>query len=394
MQRGIHAGISTRQEIGHWRGSILQNLKGRGTQVSVFELERTYIELSEPKWLKRHIVEAKKNVRRHTWTPPTPSKVFEILNSSDNKGNRNLSELTVKRYMSDEEIDNLKFNGKSVKNLIHLADFLKLYRDRPADIVFFIGAGLSMPLFDGWGKALEKLIDLREMLRGNVGRTKELNSMLKNGQFLEVADICANDMGENAYRQFIEQNFDKDFEPEHIPAPYSTLLDLKPRTILTTNYDRIPEVGGSGAYRIFSNQNSELAEAAVMNNRMMVFKAHGDVAQRNSIVFTSSEYQKNYQNASLKGFLEAIFRLKPLIFIGFGLTDPYFNQILENIFASNNQLLQGKYALLEGLSQTEIQSKEQRYGINIIPYKKSDNTHPEVLSFMQMLSLVNSRSLK
>lgn len=113
--------------------------------------------------------------------------------------------------------------------------------------------------------------------------------------------------------------------------------------------------------------------------------------ERDTIVFTSSEYQNNYQNPALTGFLEAIFRLKPLIFLGFGLTDPYFNQILENIYASNNRLLQGKFALLEGLSQTEIQSKEQKYGLNIIPYKKSDNTHPEVLSFIQLLSLIDSK---
>ncbi len=74
-----------------------------------------------------------------------------------------------------------------------------------------------------------------------------------------------------------------------------------------------------------------------------------------------------------------------MIFLGFGLSDPYFNHILENIHAGNKRILQGKYALLEGFSQTEIQSKERGYGLNVIPYQKSDDTHPEVLAFIQLM---------
>jgi hypothetical protein len=112
------------------------------------------------------------------------------------------------------------------------------------------------------------------------------------------------------------------------------------------------------------------------------------VTQQDSIVFTREEYQNTYQDASVRGFIEGLFRFRSVIFLGFGLTDPYFNQVLENIYAGNRGILQGKYALLEGFSQTEIQSKERGYGLNIIPYRKSNDVHPEVLEFIQLLSKV------
>ena len=192
--------------------------------------------------------------------------------------------------------------------------------------------------------------------------------MLSEGKFLDVADACARDLGENNYRSFIEQNFDRDFAPEKVPDAYATLLDLRPQTILTTNYDRIPEVGGRGGHWIFTNTNIAEADSAIQNRRLTVIKLHGNVTQQSSIVFTRAEYQNIYQNQSFKDFLVAIFRLKTVIFLGFGLTDAYFNFVLENIFAANQRILQGKYALLEGLSPIEIQTKERGYGLNIIPY--------------------------
>lgn len=245
----------------------------------------------------------------------------------------------------------------------------------------------SMPLFPGWIAALDKLLTLTAK-RFSYPKDKEdnLKRMLGKGDFLSVADACARDLGENSYRSFIEANFDRDFSPAEIPDSYSALLDLRPQTILTTNYDRIPEVGGRNL--IFTNTNIGEAESAIQNNRSLVFKLHGNVTQQNSIVFTRAEYQNIYRNSACKDFIAAIFKFKTVIFLGFGFTDAYFNFVLENIFAVNDRILQGKYALLEGLSPDEIQAKERGYGLNIIPYQKSADSHPEVLEFIRLLSQV------
>ena len=144
------------------------------------------------------------------------------------------------------------WSGKTVADVPALFDFLKIYRDRPDDVVFFIGAGLSMPLFPSWTAALNELVAQASKRFGySTDRQDNLKMMLREGKFSDAADACARDLGENNYRLFIEQNFDREFFPEEIPDAYSALLDLRPQTVLTTNYDRIPEVGGRGGYRNF-----------------------------------------------------------------------------------------------------------------------------------------------
>ena len=388
---GVAFFVSNRMQITDWRNSILSDLKQRGTPESLTALEQIAGMSSElEKQLHWILIEARENVRRHTWEPLTPVALLNLLKQNTTGTSSVATTKVMRTLMSDEEIGKLSWNGKQVADIPALFNFLKIYRDRPNEIVFFIGAGLSRPLFPGWETALEKLVEQVSKRFSYKEKDADLKRMLGAGAFLDVADSCARDLGENNYRAFVEEQFDKDFAPENVPRPYAALLDLMPQTILTTNYDRIPEVGGRGRYRIFTNLNISEAESAIMSNKPTVVKLHGSVTQQNSIVFTRQEYQNTYQNASFKEFISAIFKLKFLIFLGFGLTDPYFNQVLENIYAGNRRILQGKYALLEGISQTEIQSKEISYGLNIIPYRKSDDAHPEVLEFVQLLAKVQN----
>ena len=388
LPTGFSFGVSTRMEITTFRDSILSDLKQRGTPDSLAALQ--IIADASPeleKQLHWTLIEAKENVRRHTWQPLTPIEFLGLLKQKPTETYLTPTTTIMKKTLTDDEIGKLIWSGKTVKDVPALFDFLKIYRDRPDDVVFFIGAGLSMPLFPSWTAALNELVAQASRRFGySTDKQEDLKMMLREGKFLDVADACARDLGENNYRAFIEQNFDRDFAPENVPRAYAALFDLRPQTILTTNYDRIPEVGGRGEYRIFTNTNIAEADSAIQNRRPTVIKLHGNVTQQSSIVFTRAEYQNTYQNQSFKDFLVAVFRLKTVIFLGFGLTDAYFNFVLENIFSANQRILQGKYALIEGFSPVEVQSKERSYGINVIPYQKSDDSHPEVLDFIRLLS--------
>jgi hypothetical protein len=381
--------VGTRMEITTFRDSVLGDLKQRGTPESLAALER--IATASPELSKRlhwTLIEARENLRRHTWQPPTPAELLALLKQKNAATVLPPPAEIMKKTLTDEEIGCLIWNGKTVADIPALFNFLRIYRDRPNDVVFFVGAGLSTPLFPGWNAALDKLlVHTSKRFSYPKEREENLKRMLSEGKLLDVADACARDLGENSYRSFIENNFDREFLPEEIPNAYSALLDLRPQTILTTNYDRIPEVGGRGGYRIYTNTNIGEALSAIQNNKTMVFKLHGNVTQQNSIVFTRAEYQNVYRNLGFRDFITAIFNLKTVIFLGFGLTDPYFNFVLENIFAVNDRILQGKYALLEGLSPDEIQAKERGYGLNVIPYRKSTDSHPEVLKLIELLKV-------
>ena len=224
--------------------------------------------------------------------------------------------VTASEPLSDEDVDDLTWNGKPISRTPALIELLKDFRKRSDDFVFLVGAGLSRPLFPSWTSVLEELIRYTSSRLGYTNeKEQELRRMLSNAAHLDVADACARDLGENNYRTFIEQHFDKEFTDRDIPQAYTALLNLEPKTLLTTNYDRIPDVGGKGKYRIYSNSNIGEALSAIRNDRSTVFKLHGCVTQQNSIVFTRAEYQNIYNNASFRLILESLFNLKPVIFL-------------------------------------------------------------------------------
>jgi hypothetical protein len=68
-------------------------------------------------------------------------------------------------------------------------------------------------------------------------------------------------------------------------------MDLSPKMIVTTNYDRLPEIAGKGRYRISTNNNAPEASRFFADNKNVVFKMHGDITDQSSIVLTTSNYQ-------------------------------------------------------------------------------------------------------
>ncbi|WP_271856234.1 hypothetical protein [Patiriisocius marinus] len=100
----------------------------------------------------------------------------------------------------------------------NLKDFSELYQENPERVIFFVGAGLSMPLFPSWSTFLKELVE-RTDAKGKLNFDKtELLVKIDNGlSFLEIADHCADAIGKNEYREIIEKNFDKEFDIEDIP---------------------------------------------------------------------------------------------------------------------------------------------------------------------------------
>jgi len=77
---GVAFGVSTRMEITTWRDSFLSDLKQRGTPESLAALEQIAAESPElEKQLHWILIEARENVRRHSWRPLTPTTLLNLL---------------------------------------------------------------------------------------------------------------------------------------------------------------------------------------------------------------------------------------------------------------------------------------------------------------------------
>lgn len=273
-------------------------------------------------------------------------------------------------------------------------EFYKIYSNTPERVIFFIGAGLSMPLFPSWSSFLIELIsELENREKLSYDKDELLEKINKGEDFLDIADYCAEALGRSDYRDIIERTFDQEFEEKDIPRAYSRLLSLPLKAILTTNYDRIPEIGSKGKYSCYNNQNIAEGLKALEKGKKVVIKIHGDITIQNSIVLTRNDYKEIiHNNLQVQTALRSLFSTSTICFVGFSLNDPHLDLIIDSLNTLNSGFNVIHYAFLTSKSLFELQATEKRLGIRIIPYKPTDNSHSEVYEFINSLDSTKSKT--
>jgi len=79
--QGAHA-VGFRESVAHFRNSLLEHLKNRGTLESLQEIHQIAREMPHLGWLKWTILEAEKNTRAKTWRPLTPEQIIRLAQDS------------------------------------------------------------------------------------------------------------------------------------------------------------------------------------------------------------------------------------------------------------------------------------------------------------------------
>ena len=121
------------------------------------------------------------------------------------------------------------------------------------------------------------------------------------------------------------------------PSPALRMLAALPfKIIVTTNYDRLLEsalhrAGKDPLVFVYDPKRTQPTPdmpADPTSERPLVFKMHGDLAQRDSIVITDEDYIRFVQRMSDKGILHPVpetvaFRMSkwPILFLGYSLRD-------------------------------------------------------------------------
>jgi hypothetical protein len=274
-------------------------------------------------------------------------------------------------------------------------ELINEYHKDPNGFAFFVGSGLSVPLFPTWQQLLEKmLVDNKSLFTED--SYNELLLLLKNHEnFLDVAELCIKNIGESKYRDILEKIFDCDIGKDNISSSYKELFLLSPQVIITTNYDKIPEILSDGKYRFFTNKNATECSRAIADKKKIIFKLHGDISDQSSIVLKRSDYQKMIfsSESNTRQLLQNLLSTRRLIFFGFSFSDPHVNLVIEGLKNINNNIPISHYILLNEQSKLQISIYENRYGIKIIPYTPEDNTHFEITDLIKCLNKNQDQSV-
>jgi hypothetical protein len=187
----------------------------------------------------------------------------------------------------------------------------------------FLGAGISVNAgAPSWGQLLDKLRTGIHLKEAEADAFHRLGPLDQAGVLEQL--YADQHEGPEAFGQAVADAVDL---PRYGLAP--ALLAVLPSTgAITLNYDRLFETACSDAQRPRTVVPENIP--AVGNDWLL--KLHGSVSQPESIVLTRDDYLGyNSNRDALSALVKAHLLTHHLLFVGFGLADDHFHEIVHDV---------------------------------------------------------------
>lgn len=228
-------------------------------------------------------------------------------------------------------------------------------------LVPFVGAGLGIPPYKGWGDALTNICSIVP------SALPELKRHLSNNNYEQAASHVFNSLKIGRF----SMAFRKEFSPDKInERGLSEAMKLLPKVftglVFTTNYDRCLETSYSmegctfnAIYNIREPQGyQDVIDRMLRGQPHYLFKIHGDIENLTGRVLLKEEYDDLYKEGGpFAKLLVDCFRHKCFLFIGCSMTgtDRYM-QTLKQIASHHTS---PHYAILPMLKKKEGETEKE-----------------------------------
>jgi hypothetical protein len=177
-------------------------------------------------------------------------------------------------------------------------------------LVIFVGSGVSYDSsLPSWGQLIDAM-------------KKALEEESSN--YLKIAEKYYQAYGRNTFYSRLSEYFPEGSEPNDL---HRLLLELQPRHIVTTNWDRLleKEIQRQGLLYFTVVTDDMLASSP---SSQLLIKMHGDLDHRN-IVIRESDYAGYADSRPLiENYVKSLFSTNVILFVGYSLSDYNLDQIL------------------------------------------------------------------
>jgi tetratricopeptide (TPR) repeat protein len=262
-------------------------------------------------------------------------------------------------------------------------------------LVFFIGAGCSMPLgYPSWQQLVAKILQELDNEHGNVSDLNFKNILNKVGDntipLLDVLEKIENDPQNGIHYKAKAKRITYDYL-NSIPAN-TKLSKIHPllwsisEKIVTTNYDKLIESHKPHDAKVFDNLNTFQAYQSHDINSKFLYKIHGDIDNLDSLTLFKSDYDLVYDVKDHNhNTFSSIVKDKMILFLGFSLADPYVTDLLKYVNS-----LYGNYTNAHYILTTKNEDFTQ-FNVKTIKIKNWDEGLIEILEKLDS-KLVSSSS--
>lgn len=259
-------------------------------------------------------------------------------------------------------------------------------RDHYAEgnVVAFVGAGTSLPSgLPSWRVLLDRLLEharIEELI--SPAADAEIVDYIKHGYYIDAMSALRHPMGNVEFSSFIRRELnDRDIEPSPL-AHALAHLHGRLRAVLTTNIDRLLERAFPQSWSPLVRPTGDLAQ-----QRNVIVKLHGTLDGPDKWIFTREQYEDAYYNhPTYRSYFSTMLHAYHMMFVGYGLDDGDFNQLLASIRATSRNQPPRHFAFIDAASiRPDRRRKLQDAGIRIISYRVQDGDHSELTQLVREL---------
>jgi hypothetical protein len=251
--------------------------------------------------------------------------------------------------------------------------------------IVFLGAGASAGCIDpatgmrppNWAMLLQEALPL---VRDPAIPALALG-MIAREQYLDAAELIFPRIEPATARTFFRQRL---AFPKYTPSKiHEVMIDLDPKIVVTTSYDEIYDdycmSGGAGdGYSVRRYYEDNVLDD-IRSTARVVIKPHGCITDVSKMVLTRSQYF--IARARHPGFfavLDSLSLVNTLLFIGYGLSDPDMQLLLESAQLSA-PARHPHYAVVASTRHPAIsQAIRNTYNVSLLEYDARGGDHSQV----------------
>jgi hypothetical protein len=276
------------------------------------------------------------------------------------------------------------------------------------ECVALVGAGCSEPAgFPLWGAFLRDLEAMAVCLSVPFEANEEARITNPLGYAREIADHCVGNELHDRYLQWLQRQFDRDVVP---PRLTRWLVSLPFRAFLTTNYDRVLELGLTGEGVDFDwvdvqrdtpfTLSKRLQAVSVTDGKVGVFHLHGHHRAPELMVVNEADYDRAYGRISTSAsiapasfVLSSLLGTRPIVFLGFSFQDRHLTEVLERVTRDGWSWGAGyHYAVMpitaEGRDEslTEARRFREEFGVETVFYEVEGGDYSGFAAVVEQLA--------
>lgn len=258
--------------------------------------------------------------------------------------------------------------------------------------VIFLGSGVSVTAKNDDGESPETWGSFINNIKKLIVNPKQedldfINKMIEQENFLlalqAIYDLC--DSG--SYSKYLKDNFSRGgFKPSEA---HKAIKDIDSKIVITTNFDKIYDNLCNGPnYVVYDYQKTKSIISIIKSPENIIIKAHGSIDDTDEIIFTSKQYYQTQENyPEFYSLLKSLFQTHTVLFLGYSLSDPDINLVLQSIRNTSNSASPHYIVIKEGISKHIIKHWEDTYNVRCLEYGPNFSDFTENLEELRNLVL-------